>query len=254
MPVSNDPPDELDYGSYLHLDTLLELQHLRSRPGHPDELLFIVVHQASELWFKVMLHELERLVARLEQRDDAGALFVLRRLNGLVQIVTAQLAALDTLPPQRFAEFRGLLGTSSGSQSVQFRAIEVASGLRDPQYLRALGASATIPPIVARWLDRPTLQELFERVLEERGVGMDELFTAQEPGVLTMLADGLLEYEQGFARWRFLHTQLVERILGPATPGTGGTEGASFLKRTVAFRFFPRLWEARSRVFGSGAP
>jgi tryptophan 2,3-dioxygenase len=248
------PPGKLNYGSYLQLDALLDLQHPMSYPEHPDELLFIVVHQASELWFKVMLHELERLVERLEQRDDVGALFVLRRLTGLVQIVAAQLAALDTLPPQRFAEFRGLLGTSSGSQSMQFRAIEAASGLRDADFLAAIRAVGAVPPVVARWLERPTLQELFERLLDARGVDVNEVFTARDPTVLSMLADGLLEYEQGFARWRFLHTQLVERILGPATPGTGGSPGASFLRRTVAQRFFPRLWEARSRVFGAAPP
>ncbi|HET7584075.1 MAG TPA: tryptophan 2,3-dioxygenase family protein [Gemmatimonadaceae bacterium] len=246
--------DELTYGSYLQLDALLALQQPRSQPEHPDELLFIVVHQASELWFKVILHELARLVERLEQRDAAGALFVLRRVNSLVQVVTAQLAALDTLPPQRFAEFRGLLGSSSGSQSVQFRAIEAASGLRDPVFLQAVRESAPVDPVVQRWLERATVQELFVRLLDEQGVSLDALFAAREPSVLTMLGDELLAYEQGFGRWRFLHTQLVERILGPSTPGTGGTQGASFLARTVSQRFFPRLWEARSRVFGAGAP
>ena len=126
------------YGSYLALDELLALQRPRSSPEHPDELLFIVVHQASELWFKVILHEFDALVASLERRDVMAAVTAVRRINALTRIVTSQLRALDTLPPQRFAQFRGYLGSSSGSQSVQFRAIEAASGLRDPHFLHAI--------------------------------------------------------------------------------------------------------------------
>jgi tryptophan 2,3-dioxygenase len=242
----------IDYPSYLELDALLALQHPQSRPEHPDELLFIVVHQASELWFKVILHELEGLVTQLERGDVIASTFVLRRLNALVQIVTAQLSALDTLPPQRFAEFRGYLGTSSGSQSAQFRAIEAASGLRDPHFLQVLGEHGAPAPIIQRWLARPTLQSLFERLLERQSITLEAIYRSREPSPLLMLAEGLLEYEQGFARWRFLHVQLVERIIGPGTAGTGGTLGAKYLQRTVAQRFFPKLWEVRSRFFGAG--
>src|SRR5947208_1830867 len=115
------PSTVVTYGSYLALDELLSLQRLRSTPEHPDELLFIIVHQASELWFKLILHELRALVTRLEEGDTLGAVGSVKRVNALMHIVTAQLNALETLPPQRFAQFRGYLGTSSGSQSQQFR-------------------------------------------------------------------------------------------------------------------------------------
>ena len=106
--------DELSYPTYLHLDRLLELQQPKSVPEHPDELLFIVVHQASELWFKVLLHEFDQLIAQLEQDDVQAAVFTMQRINSLVGLVAHELRALDTLPPQRFKQFRGYLGSSSG--------------------------------------------------------------------------------------------------------------------------------------------
>jgi tryptophan 2,3-dioxygenase len=243
--------DAVSYPSYLALDELLSLQRPRSSPAHPDELLFIVVHQASELWFKVILHELEALVTALESGDAMYAVLAVRRLNALVRIVTGQLSALDTLPPQHFAQFRGYLGTSSGSQSAQFRAIEAASGLRDPHFLRVVQEHGEAPAIVRRWLDRPTLQELFGRLLAAKGATLESLYIGPEPTPLFLLAEGLLEYEQQFALWRFLHVQLVERIIGPATGGTGGTLGAKYLQRTVNQRFFPELWAVRAKFYGA---
>jgi tryptophan 2,3-dioxygenase len=239
------------YGSYLALDELLALQRPLSEPEHPDELLFIVVHQASELWFKVILHELDALVTAFDAADVAAAMMVAKRLNALVRIVADQLSALDTLPPQRFAQFRGYLGSSSGSQSAQFRAIEAASGLRDPHFLQAIAEHGPPPAVVQRWLERPTLQSLFERLLEKSGRTIEQVYGDSAPSELFLLAEELLEYEQGFARWRFLHVQLVERIIGPGTTGTGGTLGARYLARTVSQRFFPVLWDVRSRFFGA---
>ena len=209
------------------------------------------MHQASELWFKVILHELEALVRALEARDTVGATFEVKRLNALVRIVADQLSALDTLPPQRFAQFRGYLGSSSGSQSAQFRAIEAASGLRDAHFRHAIAEHGEPPALVRGWLERPTLQELFDRLLAAEGTTTQAIYAAAEPSPLLMLAEELLEYEQGFARWRFLHVQLVDRIIGPGTSGTGGTLGARYLAKTVSQRFFPTLWEVRARFFGS---
>ena len=243
--------DELSYPSYLALDELLSLQRPRSSPEHPDELLFIIVHQASELWFKLIIHELEALKAELDANDTLGALSAVKRVNALVRIVTAQLNALETLPPQRFAQFRGYLGTSSGSQSVQFRAIEAISGLRDPHFIQVLEEHGPIPELVQKALNDAPLQEKFARVLENHHVTLEQIYTEENQRPLQMLAESLLEYEQGFAMWRFLHVQLVERIIGPGTMGTGGTLGARYLARTVSQRFFPKLWDVRSKFFGS---
>ncbi len=243
--------DEVTYGSYLALDELLRLQRPRTSPEHPDELLFIVVHQASELWFKAILHELEGLVATLAARETGRALWHLERINSLMRIVSAQLSALETLPPQHFAEFRGYLGSSSGSQSVQYRALEAASGLREPHFMHALEEHGEIAPLVRRWLDRPTLQELFTNLVAAEGTTLEQLYVGPGPTMLFFLAEALLEYEQQFAQWRFKHVQLVERIIGPGTEGTGGTLGARYLARTVSQRFFPALWEVRAKFFGA---
>ena len=237
------------YPSYLRLDELLALQTPITEPPHPDELLFIVVHQASELWFKVIIHELGGLVAAMQRRDTGAALWRLGRINALMRIVSAQLAALDTLPPQRFLQFRGYLGTSSGSQSNQFRAIEARSGLRDEHFMHVVSEHGEIPAEVSRALEGPTLQELFVSLVESEGTTIEELYTGPGPSPLFFLAEALLEYEQQFALWRFKHVQIVERIIGPGTHGTGGTLGAKYLQRTVNQRFFPALWEVRHRLY-----
>lgn len=246
-------PDGVNYGSYLELDALLALQHPRARPEHPDELLFIVVHQASELWFKVLLHELHGLIARLQAFDAVGAALSIRRVNALMEIVAGQLSALETLPPQRFAQFRGYLGSSSGSQSDQFRAIEALSGLRDPHFMAAIREHGEPSPLVQDALAMPTLQELFDALVAHEGMTLETLYTGPVPTTLVMIAEGMLEYEQLFSRWRFLHVQLVERIIGPGTFGTGGTLGAKYLQRTMSHRFFPNLWAVRSKLYGASA-
>ncbi len=240
---------EVTYGSYLALDELLSLQRLRSSPEHPDELLFIVVHQASELWFKLILHELSGLNDRFDANDTLGGLTSIRRVNALVRIVTSQLSALETLPPQHFAQFRGYLGTSSGSQSEQFRAIEAVSGLRDPHFIQVLEDHGGIPPIVQRALKRPPLQTQFINLITASGATLADIYADEQHRPMQMLAEGLLEYEQGFAMWRFLHVQLVERILGPDVGGTGGTLGARYLQRTISQKFFPDLWAIRGGFY-----
>ena len=227
---------EVTYGSYLALDQLLALQHPRSVPEHSDELLFIVVHQASELWFKEILHELDALIDVLSRGEAEFALFRMGRINALLRIVSAQLSALETLPPQHFAEFRRHLGTSSGSQSVQFRAIEAASGLREPHFMAMLAEHGEIPALVQRALSRPTLQELYLALLRARGVELEALYIGERPTVLFFLAEALLEYEQQF---------------GPLTGGTGGTLGARYLTRTIDQKFFPDLWAVRGRFYGA---
>jgi tryptophan 2,3-dioxygenase len=240
---------ELSYRSYLALDELLALQRPQSKPVHPDELLFIVVHQASELWFKAILHELDGLVASLEKFDAGRALWHLTRVNAMMRIVASQLTSLEFLPPQRFVQFRKFLGTSSGSQSVQFRALEAASGLREPHFIQVLEEHGPIPPLVQQYLSREPLQNLFMRLLDREKATVEQLYIGPGPTVLFFLAEALLQYEQLFAEWRFKHVQLVERVIGPDAGGTGGTLGARYLQKTIGQRFFPVLWEVRGKFF-----
>lgn len=242
--------DEINYGSYLRLPELLSLQQLQSKPEHSDELLFIVVHQSSELWFKAILHDIDGLVDAFLARDAGQALWRIQRVNSLMRIVSEQLSSLETLPPQHFAQFRTYLGSSSGSQSIQFRAIEAASGLRDPHFMRALEEHGEVPDVVKRALARPTLQELFLDLLASSNVSLEDLFLGPGPTLLFFLAEALLEYEQQFAQWRFKHVQLVERVIGPQTGGTGGTLGSRYLLKTIDQRFFPKLWAVRGQFFG----
>ena len=214
------------YGSYLELDALLALQRARSKPEHSDELLFIVVHQSSELWFKAILHDLDGLIAALDAREAGQALWRLQRINTLMRIVASQLTSLEALPPQHFAQFRGYLGTSSGAQSKQFRAMEATS---------------------------ETIEGHFLALLDAERVRVDELYLGPGPTVLFFLAEALLEYEQLFEHWRFTHVQVVERVIGPSIGGTGGSLGARYLRNTIEERFFPKLWEVRSKFFGQAA-
>jgi tryptophan 2,3-dioxygenase len=241
----------VDYGEYLALPQLLQLQTIQSKPEHPDELLFIIVHQASELWFKVLLHEMDQLSDAMDANDAPRAVSSITRINVLVNIVTQQLAALDTLPPQRFAQFRGYLGSSSGSQSEQFRAIEARSGLRDAHFLQVIREHGDPPALVQRALDAPLMQDQFLTMVERAGLTLEQVYTEHEHGPLARLAEGLLAYEQHFAQWRFLHVQLVERIIGPGTGGTGGTLGAKYLNKTLQNRFFPALWAVRAKFYGA---
>ncbi|MEO5813996.1 MAG: tryptophan 2,3-dioxygenase family protein [Gemmatimonadaceae bacterium] len=245
----SDDARDVTYGSYLALEELLDLQ--RPRSPHPDELLFIVVHQASELWFKEILHELDLLIDSFTRLEAEFALFRMGRINALMRIVSAQLSALETLPPQHFAEFRRHLGSSSGSQSVQFRAIEAASGLRAPHFMHVLAEHGPIPDVVQRALARPPLQELFLDLVRQQSTDLEALYVGERPTTLFFLAEALLEYEQQFGLWRFAHVQLVERVLGPLTGGTGGTLGAKYLARTIDQKFFPALWEVRAKFYGS---
>lgn len=241
--------DELSYTTYLEINELLMLQHPRSSPEHPDELLFIIVHQSSELWFKLILHELDRLCGAMERIEVMQSIESLNRVNGLMRIVTSQLHALDTLAPQSFAQFRTNLGTSSGSQSVQFRAIEIISGLRAPDYLDYLHSGGPLAQPIAHALERPPLPALLDGILSARGVTPRDVYAIEGERDLRMLAEALLSYEQEFAMWRFLHVQLVERVIGPGTAGTGGSLGARALRETLGNRFFPELWAVRSEFY-----
>jgi tryptophan 2,3-dioxygenase len=239
--------DDLTYHDYLGLEELLALQ--RPVSDDPGELHFIVVHQTVELMFKLVLEDLRRLVALLDEDRWSPALPVVRRLNRSSGLALAQMRSLHDLPATSFHEFREYLGTASGAQSTQFREIEVLSGLRDAAYLatqRRLGGGRLAPELV-RALKERDLATAHRAAARRLGVTDWAAFYRDvgDSSLCYVVSEWLLDYDELWLRWRNEHVSLVERMLGSRVRGTGGTDPLSFLGRTREYRFFPHLWETR---------
>ena len=252
-------PADLTYGTYLRLDDLLSAQAPLTE-SH-DELLFIIIHQVYELWFKQILHESALLQARLEEGDSAGALATARRIAKILKTVVGQLDILETMTPRQFAAFRPELGSSSGFQSAQFRYLEAVLGRRDfsrPVVDRELAA------IMAR---RPVFGSLL-RYLSAGGWRVPAAVLARDPrepwpgaaavqqllvevyaaeGTAAEVCEALVDIDEGVQEWRYRHVKMVERIIGLKT-GTGGSAGSAYLRSTLFRSAFPDLWEIRSRL------
>jgi tryptophan 2,3-dioxygenase len=236
----------LSYGSYLHIPELMSLQAGLSE-AH-DELLFIVVHQAYELWFKVLIHELEAVRDAIAADDLHAARHFLARIKVIEELLVEQVAVLETMAPQDFLTFRSELAPASGFQSVQFREIEFLSGLKDRGYIKALAAEPEARLRLQRRLEEPSLLEVFTALLNRRGLTVSALYRqpSQHRDVLE-LAEALLDHDEGFRLWRVRHVQMVERQIGDK-PGTGGSTGVRYLQSTLDKRFFPELWDIRSQL------
>lgn len=247
--------DELTYLTYLKVPQLLSLQQLRSEPPHPEELHFIVVHQALELWFKLLLHDVERVVAALDADDWAGTLVLLRRVNDVMTTGLDQMRSLHDMPPWSLQQFRSYLGTASGLQSVQFRELELLSGLRDPAYLKALETfcGGRLPPVLRARLQQRSLAEAHAAAALRLGItgggGSWADFYADPAchGAFYVVCESLVDYDERWIRWRNEHVTLVERSLGARVRGTAGT-ALSYLQRTTRYRYFPQLWELRNEL------
>ncbi|HLQ60359.1 MAG TPA: tryptophan 2,3-dioxygenase family protein [Candidatus Acidoferrales bacterium] len=237
----------LSYGSYLKIPELLSLQQGLSE-AH-DELLFITVHQAYELWFKVVLFELESARDRIAADEVFWARHLLERVRVIERLLVDQVDVLETMAPQDFLDFRSQLAPASGFQSVQFREIEFLSGLKDAGYLDRLEASGEERARLQRRLAEPSLADAFHGLLEKRGSpSLLEVFHHRERWAdLFDLCEALLDHDEAFALWRSRHVLMVERQIG-RKPGTGGSTGAGYLRSTLEKRFFPELWELRSEL------
>jgi tryptophan 2,3-dioxygenase len=237
----------LSYGSYLEIPKLLALQDGLS--DEHDELLFIVAHQAYELWFKVVLFELEAARDRIDSDDIFFARHYLERVHVIEKLLVEQIEVLETMSPQDFLAFRSQLAPASGFQSVQFREIEFLSGLKEPTYLARLEATAAETARLRRRLDEPSLDDAFHRLLERRGSpSLLEVFRDRERhSDLFDLCEALLDHDEAFAHWRARHVLMVERQIGGKT-GTGGSSGAEYLRTTLGKRFYPELWDVRSEL------
>jgi aminocarboxymuconate-semialdehyde decarboxylase len=265
---------QLSYSSYLRVPELLQLQHPQSSPPHHDELLFIIVHQTYELWFKELLHDLDAVVANLrdagenpKSRDEVyEAARLLRRCTEITRVLVEQFTILETMLPTHFLAFRGKLEPASGFQSEQFRELEFLCGLKDEKMLRYHRPTPEAYAQLERRLREPSLHDVFFEALRAMGkleidqtAGERERFQARARAILSLYRDEqsnrdwidvcerLTEFDELIVGWRLRHIQLVERVIG-ARMGTGGSSGSSYLKHTLDKKFFPELWEARTML------
>ena len=268
LPPRKDQP-QLTYGGYLKVRELISLQHLHSDPPQHDEMLFIVIHQVYELWFKELLHELDTIVERLDSDQSLAAHKLVRRCIEIERVLVGQIEVLETMMPVDFLAFRDHLMPASGFQSHQFRELEYVSGLKDGRFLKNYEPGSSERARLEARLEKPSLGEAFYSMLRRRGFDLpiepDEANQqrriselkriyehAEKHYDLFLLAESLIEYDEMFSMWRLRHIKMVERMIGSKT-GTGGSEGASYLKKTVERRFFPDLWDLRTELSKSGA-
>jgi tryptophan 2,3-dioxygenase len=236
----------LNYDSYLRIPQLLELQQGLTQ-AH-DELLFIVVHQVYELWFKVLIDELESVRGAIETEDLRAARHSLARVKVIEHLLVEQVAVLETMAPQDFLTFRSELAPASGFQSVQFREIEFLSGLKDAGYIKTLDSEGEARARLQRRLDEPSVHDAFTALMERQGVTVSDLYRqGNRHADILELAEALLDHDEGFRLWRLRHIEMVERQIGDK-PGTGGSTGVRYLQSTLNKRFFPELWEVRSQL------
>jgi tryptophan 2,3-dioxygenase len=249
----------LSYGTYLRIPELLSVQSPLADPPANDEMLFIVVHQAFELWFKEMLFELESARANMFSGDTHRARHQLTRVHVIERLLIQQIEVIETMLPQDFLEFRSNLDPASGFQSVQFREIEFISGLKKDSYLHVAETEDETSRLERR-LAEPTLWDAFCALLERSGLPMppdDE--EARRTSLTKMardrdafadafaLSEALLTHDELFAVWRIRHILMVVRQIG-SKPGTGGSSGATYLRTTLEKRFYPELWDIRSNL------
>ena len=259
----------LSYNKYLRVADLIGLQDCLSDPKHHDELLFITIHQAYELWFKQILHELDAAVVMMNEDRLAAAARTLRRVVEIEKLLVNQIHILETMSPISFLAFRDQLNPASGFQSMQFREIEFASGLKHESLLQEFRTDEFAHARLEKRFAAPSLSDVFYQLLQRRGLDapIDEDTKDEPEGSLSygkrtravleilthfderheefQLAEALLEHDEYFSLWRSHHIKMVERMVGTKR-GTGGSEGVGYLRTTLDKKFFPELWEART--------
>jgi tryptophan 2,3-dioxygenase len=261
----------LSSNKYLRVRDLLGLQVCLSDPAHHDELLFITIHQAYELWFKQILHEVDAALHAMREDRAPPAARALGRVVEIEKLLVTQIHILETMTPINFLGFRDQLNPASGFQSMQFREIEFASGLKDEAVMRAFRDDEFASGRLAARRDAATLGEEFFALLSRRGLdappddpqaedaGRRKLYGRRVRAALEVvthfetryeeyqLAEALIAHDEFFSLWRYHHVKMVERMLG-TKPGTGGSEGVGYLRTTLDKKFFPELWEARTHL------
>lgn len=277
MGVSDQPsvykPSDLTYGSYLKVPELLSLQELKSDPPHHDELLFIVIHQAYELWFKMILSELENTMAYMAKGEVLRANHFMRRVVEIQKLLVAQIHILETMTPIEFLGFRGHINPASGFQSFQFREMEFMAGLVDPAYYDHFIEQSGMESLRRR-AEQPSLWQAYQALLKDLGfdvpapmpndppegpdrrqllLALKALYEAPQARMdLYLLTEALVDFDAQLALWRFHHVNVVERVIG-MKPGTGGSSGSGYLRGTLVKRAFPMLYEVRG-ILGDAPP
>jgi tryptophan 2,3-dioxygenase len=271
--VRTDFGGAMSYSSYLHLDELLSAQHPLSNPEHHDELLFIIQHQTSELWFKLVLHELRTARDFLRADGPAPARKNFARVKHILRTLTEQWSVLATLTPSEYAEFRGVLGSSSGFQSYQYRAVEFILGNKNARMLAVFDSEPGHRAMLEELLDGPTVYDAFLGLLARRGHDVPAAILdrdvreawVRQDALLPVykriyddrdtywseyaLCEDLVDLEDAFQFWRYRHLRTVQRTIGFKS-GTGGSSGVPFLRRALDLTFFPELYAVRTCIDG----
>lgn len=269
--IELDLADRLTYAGYLRLDKLLTAQEPLSDPPHHDEMLFIIQHQTSELWLKLILHELEAAVRHIRGDNLEPCFKILARVKQIQMQLFNQWAVLETLTPSEYAEFRHVLGSASGFQSPQYRALEFLLGNKHPKMVEVFRHDPESHGWLTELLNRPSLYDEFLRHLARRGHAVPAACVERDwaqpyeahHGVTDVfkkiyeerdrywdayeMCEKLVDVEDNFQLWRFRHMKTVERIIGHKK-GTGGSSGVDFLKRALDQTFFPELFEVRTEL------
>jgi tryptophan 2,3-dioxygenase len=251
----------LSYGSYLKVGELLDLQRPLSQPEHHDEMLFIIIHQVYELWFKQLHHELRAVVEALDRDELLRVAKYFRRIHEIQRLLESQVDVLETMTPQEFNEFRDNLNPASGFQSIQFREMEFLCGVRRMDTLQYIEMLPEQRARLERIASEPSLFDHVKGLLARRGfaAGSSEELIESFRTIYTksgdyydlyLLLEDLIEFDERFLLWRGRHVRMVERMIGNRH-GTGGSSGAEYLQRTLAHKFFPELWEVRTHL-GTG--
>ncbi|GEN53413.1 tryptophan 2,3-dioxygenase [Halobacillus faecis] len=267
--VHTDFSSRMTYGEYLNLEELLSAQNRLST--HHDEMLFIVIHQVSELWMKLTLHELQAAIEAIRKNHMQAAFKMLARVSSIQKQIIQAWDVLSTLTPSEYMEFRDHLGQASGFQSYQYRMIEFALGYKtshvlkiyekDPDLQRGLEVAYRAPslydaaieklsdsgfPISEKLLDRDYMQ-LYEKDASVEAAWTNVYKDVEQYWDLYQLGEKLVDIEDSLQQWRFRHMKTVERIIGHKK-GTGGSSGVGYLKKVLDHRFFPELWDVRTNI------
>lgn len=269
--IHTDLAGGLTYATYLRLDRLLSAQQPLSTPEHHDEMLFIIQHQTSELWMKLVIHELRAAIALVRADRLEPSFKILARVKHIQAQLFNQWAVLETLTPTEYVQFRAVLGRASGFQSHQYRLIEFLFGNKDAHAIRVFAHTPHIHAELEAALEAPSLYDEFLRHLHRRGMPVPGEAVERDwsqpyepnPGVLAVfrtiyetpndhwdayeMCEKLVDIDESFSLWRFRHMKTVERIIGHK-PGTGGSSGVGFLKQAVGIRMFPELWDVRTQI------